>query len=46
MPNRINNINPKDSKDGLDTTKQHSVNDDSHDWKRLEKWRFGRRNFC
>ena len=29
-----------------DTIHQHDTKDDFDEWKRLEKWRIGRKNFC
>jgi len=29
-----------------DTTPQSDTKDDFDEWKRLEKWQIGRRNFC
>ena len=33
-------------KSGEDTIHQNDTKDDFDEWKRLEKWKIGRRNFC
>ena len=43
-PDKQKDLQDKNDKDGKE---HHSdIKDDFDDWKRLEKWQIGRRNFC